>query len=238
MSIDWLQPPAEGEPAEGEVWLFLARLDPAPARLQALRAFLSPREEQRALSFATDALRGHWVAARGMLREIVGRAQDCPPAEVAFQYGAHGKPFVDGLHFNVSHSGDYALYAISPDLEVGVDVELPRIRRTDALARRFFAPGEQERLFALDEPARAVAFFKLWTCKEAFLKATGEGLSRSLRSYEINPTQGCVLWAKGADATRWSVHPLDPPAPYEAALVSEGTPSIRRYLHGTPKTIK
>ncbi len=229
MPSDWSSPPAEPTPAPGEVWLFLARLDPQPGRLQALRALLSPREEQRALSFATEALRGHWVAARGMLREIVGRAQGLAPAEVVFRYAEHGKPGADGLRFNVSHSGDYALYAISPDLEVGVDVELPRSRRTDALARRFFAPGEQERLFALEEPARAVAFFKLWTCKEAFLKATGEGLSRSLRSYEIDPAQGRVLWAKDADAARWSVHPLRPPPPYEAALVAEGTPRVHQY---------
>lgn len=213
-------------PGRGEVRLFLARLDPAPARQAALRALLSAREEARALGFATDALRDRWVAARGSLREIIGAAQGVPPRQVAFRYAAHGKPFADGLRFNVSHSGERALYAISLDLEVGVDVELPRTRRTDALARRFFAPGEQERLFALPEPARTRAFFALWTCKEAFLKATGEGLSRSLRSYEIDPAQGRVLWAKDEDPARWSVHPLDPPAPYEAALVSEGAPRV------------
>ena len=114
---------------------------------------------------------------------------------------------------------------------MGVDVELPRARRTDALARRFYAPGEQERLFALEEPARAHAFFRLWTCKEAFMKATGEGLSRSLRSYEIDPAQGRVLWATGEDAARWTVHPLDPPAPYLAALVAEGPAVVRRHLY-------
>jgi 4'-phosphopantetheinyl transferase len=216
-------------PERGEVRLFLARLDPEPERQAELRALLSPREEQRALSFATELLRGRWVAARGMLRELVGRAQGVPPSQVVFRYAEHGKPGADGLRFNVSHSGDYALYALSPDLEVGVDVELPRSRRTDALARRFFAPGEQERLFALDEPARAQAFFRLWTCKEAFLKATGEGLSRSLRSYEIDPAQGRVLWANDAEAARWSVHPLDPPAPYAAALVAEGTPRVTKF---------
>ena len=229
MPTEWPPPPAAPAPSPGEVWLFLAHLDPDDGRLQALRALLSAREERRALSFATDLLRGRWVSARGMLREIVGRAQGLSPREVVFRYGSHGKPGADGLRFNVSHSGDYALYAISPDVEVGVDVELPRGRRTDALARRFFAPGEQERLFALDEPARATAFFKLWTCKEAFLKATGEGLSRSLRSYEIDPAQGRVLWAKNEEAARWSVHPLDPPSPYEAALVAEGTPLVSRY---------
>ena len=228
MPTTWLPPP-EAPPAAGEVHLFLARLDPGAARQAELRALLSPREEQRALAFA-DALRDRWVAGRGMLRELVGRAQGRPPREVVFRYGAHGKPGADGLRFNVSHSGERALYALSPDREVGVDVELPRPRRTDALARRFFAPGEQERLFALDEPARSAAFFRLWTCKEAFLKATGEGLSRSLRSYEIDPAKGRLLWATGEDPARWSVHPLDPPAPYAAALVVEGAPAVRKFV--------
>ena len=230
MSTDWSPPPAEPAPPPGEVAVFLARLDPGPLRLRELGALLSPREEHRAGSFAHDNWRDRWVSARGMLREIVGRAQGLAPREVAFRYGAHGKPSADGLRFNVSHSGDYALYAVSRDVEVGVDVELPRGRRTDALARRFFAPGEQERLFALEEPARSEAFFELWTCKEAFLKATGEGLSRSLRSYEIDPAQGRVLWARDEDAARWSVHPLHPPAPYRAALVAEGKPPVRTYL--------
>ena len=215
-------------PERGEVRLFLAWLNPEPARLGALRALLSAREEQRAQKFATEELRGRWVAARGMLRELVGAAQGVPAREVQFRYAAHGKPGADGLRFNVSHSGDRALYALSPDVEVGVDVELPRTRRTDALARRFFAPGEQERLFALPEPARVDAFFRLWTCKEAFLKATGEGLSRSLRSYEIDPARGRVLWAEREVAARWSVMPLDVPDPYRAALVAEGTPRVRQ----------
>ena len=128
-----------------------------------------------------------------------GRRWGAGRKKVGFRYGAHGKPQLAGspLHFNISHSGDLALIALA-HVELGVDVELPRPRRTDAIARRFYAPGEVERLFAIeDAAARADAFFRLWTCKEAFLKVTGEGLSRSTQSYEIAPDRSRLLWATG-----------------------------------------
>ena len=123
------------------------------------------------------------------------------------------------------------MIALALDVEVGADVELPKARRrTDDIARRFFAPGENARLFAcLDRKAE---FFRLWCCKEAFLKCTGEGLSRSTRSYEIElgPSDARLLWANGIPdaATRFSVFPLDPGDGYRAAIVAEATsPSLR-----------
>lgn len=200
-----------------------------PDRMARMRATFSPREEDRFRSFATDALRSRWGAARGSLREVLGRALERAPGEVQFGYGPHGKPHVSGspLRFNISHSGDLAVIALS-QVEVGVDVELPRARRSDAIARRFYAPGEIERLFSEADPAlRADAFFRLWTCKEAFLKVTGEGLSRSTRSYEITLQPPRLLWATGIPdaAGRFSVHPLDVGEPYRGAVVAEA-PSI------------
>jgi 4'-phosphopantetheinyl transferase len=218
------------------VALVLAWLDVAPGRLDALRATFSPRDEHRFLSFAHQQHRFRWGAARGTLREVLGRALGCPPGEVSFRYGPHGKPEIAGapLRFNISHSGAVALIALGRQ-EVGVDVELPRPRRTDGIARRFYAPAEVERLFAVgDDEARRDLFFRLWTCKEAFLKVTGEGLSRSIRSYQIDLTPGGarLAWATGVPdaAQRYSVHPLDPGDPYRAALVAEGQGLVlRRY---------
>ena len=121
-------------------------------------------------------------------------------------------------------------------VEVGADIELPRPRRTDDIARRFYAPGEIERLFAQADPeARQGEFFRLWTCKEAFLKVTGEGLSRSTRSYEIEllPDGGArLLWARGIPdaADRYSVYPLDPGKGYRAAVVAESPKLAVRWL--------
>jgi 4'-phosphopantetheinyl transferase len=230
----WKQAPDRIAPAPAEVFIFATHLDVTAGRLELLRATFSPAEEQRFQSFATDALRSRWGTGRGILREILGRALGCAPSEVKFRYGAHGKPGVTGspLRFNISHSGALAVIALAR-AEVGVDVELPRPRRTDAIARRFFTEGEIERLFAQIDPGRrADAFFRLWTCKEAFLKATGEGLSRSTRSYEVAPGLTRISWAKGIPdiAQRYSVHPIDVGDPYRAALVAEA-PSATLHLY-------
>ncbi len=229
----WTAAPARLFPEADEVVLLLAPLDVGPGRLEELRATLSPREQARYASFAHEQHRFRWGAARGTLREVLGRALGCAPAEVSIGYGAHGKPRVAGseLRFNISHSGALGLIALAL-AEVGVDVELPRPRRSDDIARRFFTPGENERLFALEGPARADAFFRLWTCKEAFLKATGEGLSRSTRSFELDLRDDAarLLWAHGVAAERYSVHPLEVGDPYRAALVVEAPRvSLRRF---------
>jgi 4'-phosphopantetheinyl transferase len=230
----WRPAPHRISPEPGEVVLVATSLDRDPDRIARMRATFSPREEDRFRSFATDALRSRWGAARGTLREVLGRALERAPGEVRFGYGAHGKPHVSGspLRFNISHSGDLAVIALS-HVEVGVDVELPRARRSDAIARRFYAPGEIERLFAETDPAqRADSFFRLWTCKEAFLKVTGEGLSRSTRSYEIALHPPRLLWATGIPdaAARFSVQPLDVGDPYRGALVAEAPRvSLRLY---------
>jgi 4'-phosphopantetheinyl transferase len=229
----WAPAPDALHPAPGEAVLLVASLDLPRERLERLLETFSPRERERYRSFAHEEHRFRWGAARGLLREVLGRATGRGPARVGFRHAEHGKPHLDDgpLRFNISHSGGAVLIALAR-VEVGVDIELPRPRRTDDLARRFFAPGEQERLFALEGESRRNAFFRLWTCKEAFLKATGEGFSRSLRSYEIDPSRGRVLWAAGIPdaADRFSVHPLDPGGPYRAALVAETRPTeLRKY---------
>jgi 4'-phosphopantetheinyl transferase len=212
-------------PQPGELVAVTASLDVPDERRERLLASFAPRELERYASFRHDEHRFRWGASRGILREVLGAALGLPPREVRFSYGAHGKPAVAGspLRFNLSHSGGLGLLVMA-HVEVGADVELPRVRRTDDIARRFFTPGENERLFALDKPARDDAFFRLWTCKEAFLKCTGEGLSRSTRSYEIELSSGGarLLWAKGVDASQYRVFPLAVPEPYRAAVFAEG----------------
>jgi 4'-phosphopantetheinyl transferase len=229
----WGAPPPQPVPHASEVFALLADLDVASQRLPDLTAAFSQRERERAASFAVDEWRERWSAARGTLREVLGRALGITPAAVRFRYAAHGKPQLDPhcaplareLHFNISHSGDRALIALAR-VEVGADIERIKPRRTDDIARRFFAAGEQQRLFGFAPPEREPAFFRLWTCKEAFLKVTGEGLSRSTRSYEIelDASGAHLLWATGLPdaASRFSVFPLQPGTGYAAALVAQG----------------
>jgi len=228
-------------PRPGEAVAILADLAVPPERLRQLTSSFTARERDRAASFAMDEWRNRWSASRGTLREVLGAALGIAPEAVVLRYRPHGKPELDPacaplageLRFNLSHSGERALVALSR-VEVGADVERLKKRRTDDIARRFFAPGEQRRLFELPPEERERAFFRLWTCKEAFLKVTGEGLSRSTRSYEVEVgREGArLLWAHGVPdaASRYCVYPLDPGTGYAGALFAEGRGlTLRRF---------
>jgi 4'-phosphopantetheinyl transferase len=221
-------------PASGEVVALVLPLDVDDERFAQLVAGFVPREVERFRSYK-DPLHGRrWATGRGLLREVLGSALGIAPREVAFRYAAHGKPFLPGLSFNLSHSGELALLALGR-CEVGADIERRKPRRWEDIARRFYAPGEQERLFSAPPAEREERFFRLWSCKEAFLKCTGEGLSRSLRSYEVELDGGRarLRWARGVDAGRYSIFPLDPAPDYAAAVVAEA-PDVTLRRAGWP----
>ncbi len=126
-----------------------------------------------------------FTVARSVLRHLLSHYLDVGPHSLRLHAGSHGKLTVDvaqgsPVHFNVSHSGEVAVMAFARDIEVGVDVEL---RRDDvdqaALARRAFSSTERAALKAVASSERVGAFYAAWTCKEAFIKAIGLGLSYS-----------------------------------------------------------
>jgi 4'-phosphopantetheinyl transferase len=237
------QAPVRLLPAEGEVVLVCAPLDVPPDDLARMRATFAPREEARARRFA-EPYRDRWVAGRGLLRRLLAQATSGEPAALQFAYGAHGKPALDPrsippleglpLTFNVSHSGALGLFAFARGREVGVDIEQIRARRSDQVADRFFHRNESFRLRAIPgEEQRRAAFFAVWCCKEAFIKATGAGLSQSMSSFEFvlgDHGPAAVAWHRDDDraAARWSVHLLSPSAGYAAALVAERRESERQ----------
>jgi 4'-phosphopantetheinyl transferase len=180
---DWRSPPLKLTLAAGDVHLWRWRLDRAVGD----RQLLAPDEQLRADRFRFDPDRQSFVAARSGMRRILGRYFDCDPGAIAFSYGSHGKPFVAAgmIEFNLSHSGDWALLAVARDRAVGVDIErIKPVAELEKLTARFLLAAEHERIVALDEADRVLAFFRTWTCKEAYLKATGEGLGQ-LKSLEV-----------------------------------------------------
>jgi 4'-phosphopantetheinyl transferase len=165
------------------------------------------------------------VVSRAALRLLLGRYLDLDPAELRFAARATGKPRLDPgspLRFNLSHSGALALIAVARDAELGVDVEQvkPRADRAD-VGRRVFTEAEREAAAAGDD-----AFFRHWVAKEAFVKATGRGVT-SLRSFEVllDAPGGARLVHVGGDpeeAARWTLAPLDLEPGYTGAVVVEG----------------
>jgi 4'-phosphopantetheinyl transferase len=198
---------------EVEVWPVLLE---APAEIeQRAAALLSPDERDRARAFRFDRHRRSFTLARAVLRTLLGRYLAMAPARIEFQYGPKGKPSVAALRFNASHSGDLALFAFA-ECEVGVDIERVRpVSDLERIAARFFTSEESSEIASLAEVRRIEAFFDCWTRKEAWWKATGEGLSALGRP--IDPG--------GA----WTFHRIDPLDGYVAALaVEDGRPVYLR----------
>jgi 4'-phosphopantetheinyl transferase len=209
-------------------------LNPPAEAIQAYRQILSPSEQARADRYVTSNLTRRSIVCRGALRRILGAVLGVPPAEVKFRLGPHGKPSLDTddpsllREFNVSHTGDLAVIAIASQRTVGVDVErLDRHVRHDELAARFFSPAECRDYFALQESQRLTAFYRIWTCKEAYLKATGAGLSFPLNRFRVSvapdePPGLLDVEQAPSEIGRWSF--VLPPvgADYAAALAVEG----------------
>lgn len=200
-----------------------------------LEAGLNDEERQRAARFHFDRDRKRFIVARGALRIILAGYLDIDPRDVCFKLGIRGKPgLAPDIHrgdvrFNVTHSGEWALVAVTEHREVGVDLERVNPAKANRdVVKRFFAPGEISSLDQLTGDAWIEGFFRCWTRKEAFLKATGDGLYRPLDSFTVSVAPGeparllSILDSPGSES-RWQVLGLGGPPDYAAALVVAGT---------------
>lgn len=217
-------------PPPATVHICYARLDPPDSVIAQMEQTLSADEwaRLRRFHFARDARR--YAVRRGVLRHLLGDYLAIPPAEVAFVYGPQQKPALaqplaeSGLHFNLSDSGEMAVYAFAQGQAIGVDIEehrdYPDARQ---LAQRFFSPVEAEWLNQQPEPQTSLAFLRCWTCKEAVVKALGDGLMAPLQAFTVAHWQRPphLLWPT-APTAEWSVHLLNPPTNYTAALTATG----------------
>lgn len=154
-----------------------------PMQLSRFQALLSADEQQRAARFCRDLSRQQYVVSRGSLRLLLSRYLMIEPQQIRFGYGPQGKPFLVNdtpapIRFNLSHSGQLVMIAIARDRNVGVDLE--QIRATldiASLSENCFSEHECQLLASCSIDKRATAFFQLWTCKEALLKAAGTGIN-------------------------------------------------------------
>jgi len=195
-------------------------------------SLLSQDERERAARFHFERDASKFTVARGSTRSILSAYVKQTPRDLQFAYSQYGKPSITGssseIRFSVSHSGDFALVAVARGREVGVDIE--KIREdveTDRLAERFFSEAERLAIRHLAAEQRVPAFFRCWTCKEAFLKAQGVGLSRSLGSFdvEVNADRPARLLATrpiADEAHEWFLFDIEAPSGYAAAVAGEG----------------
>jgi 4'-phosphopantetheinyl transferase len=213
----------------GEVHVWRCRIDAAAPAAERLIAHLDGEERARLARFVHAEGRRRFVVARGVLRELAGGYLDLAAGSLRFAVGEHGKPVlaapsgVPPLRFNLSHAGELVVLAFASGGEVGVDVERIRANaRWKAVAARSFAPAEAAALDALPARRRRAAFFLAWSCKEAVLKARGEGLVRGLAAPLVPlPLGDAAVWVApsgGAGGERWRLLRLRPGRGYVGAL--------------------
>ncbi|EKV00778.1 phosphopantetheinyl transferase [Leptolyngbya sp. PCC 7375] len=212
----WRQAPADCYQTIDHSTLDLWRI---PLDRPAQVDLLSEDELNRMNRYRFAADQRKFAVARSSLRQILAGYCQTSPADLIFNYGTYGKP---SLHkhcdwqFNLSHSGEYALCGIAQHV-VGVDIEqLRSMDRLDGLIKRCLAPSEQQALASISPTQHSSAFLKYWTCKEAYLKATGQGISESLAGIEIDLSPTPQLKVTGQP---WQLQIFTPCDGYTAAVV-------------------
>ncbi|MBD2438546.1 4'-phosphopantetheinyl transferase HetI [Nostoc sp. FACHB-110] len=223
----WLSAPTDLTLLADEVHVWRINLDIPKLQLENLAATLSSDELARANRFHFQEHRQRFIAGRGSLRSILGWYLGIAPQQVRFEYESRGKPLLadslaeSGLLFNLSHSQSLALCAVNYGRKIGIDLEYVRsVSDLEALAQRFFLPREYDVVRSLSSHQQQEVFFRYWTCKEAYLKATGDGISQ-LEQAEIALT--LTQSAKLLTSEDWSLVEFTPAENYRAAVAVAGS---------------
>ena len=194
---------------------------------------LAADEKDRAARFRFDRHRSSFMIARGTLRHLLGRYLDADPASLRFDYGSKGKPVLVSnadINFNVTHSGGLAAFAFTAGCELGIDLEDIRpLTGMESTANRFFCAEEAAEILSLPPGEREAAFFRCWTRKEAYIKATGDGLSAPLNEFRVtvSPDEPARLVHLAHDthaAGAWTLHDLRLESGYASALAYRDRP--------------
>ncbi len=155
-------------------------------------SFLNDGEKQKALSFARPDLQYKYIKTRAELKKILATYLKLDAQQVVIQIGEYGKPFVaeTPVFFNLSHTGDQLLIAVSNTGEIGVDIEKIKDRKNlHGLAGKCFSEQECAYWHSLSEQQKQTMFYHFWVAKEAFVKAVGRGLALGLNLCVVNPAQ-------------------------------------------------
>lgn len=239
---DWAEPAHDFTLGEGQVDVWRLQLDVPEERVGALRALLSPEELARAERFLRREHGRRFTVVHGVLRLILSKYLNAAPKAIEFRANEYGKPFLrhkTPVEFNLSHSGELALLALTAGRAIGIDLEHYRERlEMEKISKRYFSSTEHNQLMKLPDGQREAAFYACWTRKEAYIKARGEGLSLGLDRFDVAFVPGAppaLLRSEegGRELDRWDFINLELQPRYAAACVVEGrVRTLRRWDAG------
>jgi len=215
-----------------DVWL--ASLDINESNISKLKTILSEDEKIRAERFYSIELKKHFIAARGFQRLILARYLKLKPEELKFQYNTYKKPSLIATHnekrlcFNLSHSHRTAVYGITLQKAIGVDVEKIRSNLPlEKVARRQFLQPELELFEKSSVSEKIHTFFTLWTRKEALLKALAQGFHFPMKQFDVSGTpEKSVKFLKNSPSyvnnSEWFIRDIETAPGFCAAIATEG----------------
>lgn len=232
----WPQPPSVPKLKSNDVHVWRIGVDLCSSAEEKGAPLLSIDEKERAQQMRVPEKRQQYVIGRASLRSILAAYSGTPCEQLAFDYGPQKKPSLarqealpldQRIHFNLSHSGQIVLIAVTLGTRIGIDVEYIEPERADEnIARRYFSHAEFAALSDLPKGDRIGAFYRCWTSKEAFVKARGDGLSFALDAFDVavGNEERAILEIRDADedADRWELKAVDVGDQYTATCAVEG----------------
>lgn len=227
---------------KGNILVFYFNLTDFIKDIASFYGLLSTDEQERTQKFAFEKDTNQYTLARGILRVLLGHYINVAPQSITFSYHTHGKPYLKDfpeIQFNISHSNEMVILALNYDALLGIDIEcLERKVDVDGVAKGFFNDKEYSRLLNLHGIAKKRLFFYQWTAKEAFVKATGRGLSFDLKDIEIvlntkEEPKIATLHDPSENAANWTLYAISFIPRYVAVLATKAQSKVLgiRYLN-------
>lgn len=209
---------------DNQIHIYTMNLDFLLDEVLKFKQIISKDEQERAERFVFDRDRNFFIVSRGQLRMILGNYLHQEPKSIKFSYSTTGKPYIEesSLFFNVSHSQDIITLGFVNKTAIGIDIEYVRdIKDLKEMAERFFSEDEYKKICQLKKDLRQNLFFKYWTCKEAYLKATGTGIS-GLEDMDFNiPSIDKKFSFVDRHGKNWCCLIFRPDDEYAGAVVTE-----------------
>ncbi len=217
------------EHLDGNVVVWMTEVSTSRDALPFLEPCLDAQDRERAARFHFAEDRARYVLGRGLARNILGRYLSQKPETIEPAFTERGQPYFPGdetMRFSITHARDLVAVALTARARVGIDIEcMERKLNLEGVAERILSAEDFREFEALPEQEKVVAFFRIWTRKEAYLKGTGDGITIALKKIAVSMHAeeiGTIADARDeAGAKKWRMHALALPANYMGCVACD-----------------